>query len=263
MKRTVLILIATLLIATMYAQTPIPNSNLTWKLENDTLIISGTGVMPDFSDSDYDYAPWYNYSSLIKTVIIGDSITTIGNFAFRGCFDITSIHISSSVTTIGFNALLHSPRLTEFIVEEENVFYKVVDGVLFTINQDTLIHFPSAKSATTYSIPNSVTTIADYAFFNHDLTRINIPNSVTTIRDGAFVGCYYLRYINIEATVPPTLGNYAFFGTQYPVLVCVPRRSAKIYRKTEGWRNFNVKKIKRNGKQRMYWKPRSVVEHIT
>ena len=71
---------------------------LTWKLENGTLTISGTGAMPDYNSFT---VPWYKYRSSIRQVTIPNSVTSIGNYAFSECSSLTSITIPNSVTSIG------------------------------------------------------------------------------------------------------------------------------------------------------------------
>ena len=80
--------------------------NLTWTLYSDsTLIISGSGSMAGYYSSWEDYPPWNQmgnaYGLLIKTIIIGDSVTSIGQEAFEGCINLTSVTIGKSVAKIG------------------------------------------------------------------------------------------------------------------------------------------------------------------
>jgi len=96
------------------------------------------------------------YIAREKNYTIPNSVTTIGEGAFKGCHFLTSIKIPNSVTTIGEGA------------------------------------FNGCYSLTSINIPNSVTTIGKLAFNGcYSLTSINIPNSVTTIENRAFEGCIY------------------------------------------------------------------------
>ena len=93
-------------ISAIYAQSGTCGSNLTWTLNAETgvLTISGTGTMTDYV---WDPAPWGSYTSIIKTVIINDGVTSIGESAFYGCSSLTSLTIPNSVTSIGNWAFSH------------------------------------------------------------------------------------------------------------------------------------------------------------
>ena len=163
----------------------------------------------------------------LTSINIPNSVTTIEDWAFAGCDSLTSINIPNSVTTIGKGAFSHCDSLTSITIpssvitiignpfhfwhghlynESEAFIYE--DYVLFNKNKTTLIAYRAKK--TNYTIPNSVTTIGDWAFADCDsLTSINIPNSVTTIEDWAFAGCDSLTSINIPNSVT-TIGKGAF-----------------------------------------------------
>jgi len=73
-------------------------NNLTWKLTSDSVLtISGSGAMANYSLN----APWYLHKNKVKSVIIGNEVTTIGNYAFYVFSEIESVEIGNSVTTIG------------------------------------------------------------------------------------------------------------------------------------------------------------------
>ena len=77
------------------------NAEVTWKLENGTLTISGTGNMENYS---YRTAPWSNQRYAIHHVIIEQGITSIGDYSFQDCVDLFSVIIPNSVITIGNGA---------------------------------------------------------------------------------------------------------------------------------------------------------------
>lgn len=99
----------------------------------------------------------------IKSVIIPNSVKSIGDGVFEGCTNLKSIIIPNSVTTIGESA------------------------------------FTGCESLTSVTIPNSVTSIGSGAFSGcTNLTSVTIPNSVTSIYGNAFVGCVNLKSINVD-----------------------------------------------------------------
>ena len=78
--------------ATITASDQIPNSNLSWCLDNTGLLsVSGTGVMPDYTVENH--APWYESKYNIKSVVIKNGITGIGAYAFSSCDHITSVQL--------------------------------------------------------------------------------------------------------------------------------------------------------------------------
>jgi len=78
-------------------------ANATWEYDNGTLTISGTGAMADYTD-DLTDNPWNAYRTSITKVVIGNSITHIGNWAFMGCSALTEVTIGDHVTSIGAEA---------------------------------------------------------------------------------------------------------------------------------------------------------------
>ena len=183
--------------------------NLTWTLtEEGLLTISGTGAMTEYSNMDY---PWYSRRENIKTVIVEDGVTTIGNWAFASCTSLTSVKIPNSVTSIGDDAFYFCSSLAAIVVDEDNPHYSSDQyGVLFDKNKLTLICCPEGKIGT-YKIPDSVTSIGDYAFnYCKSLTSVEIGNSVTSIGNWAFHKCNSLTSVEIGNSVT-SIGAYAFF----------------------------------------------------
>ena len=92
-------------------------TNLVWVLDNDgRLTISGTGEMNDYSSSGSSKAPWYNYRTSIKKVIIGDSVTNIGRNAFFSCNNLVDVSIGDNVKDIGNSAFSCCSSLTDIVV---------------------------------------------------------------------------------------------------------------------------------------------------
>ena len=137
-------------------------------------------------------------------------VTTIGNRAFHNCRNLTSVTIPDSVTTIGDWAFGYCSNLTSIVVDKNNPAYQAINGNLYSKDGTVLIAYAIGKTDTSFTIPDSVTTIVDSAFYNCDnLTSVTIPNSVTTIGERAFGYCSNLTSVTIPDSVT-TIGNSAF-----------------------------------------------------
>ena len=183
--------------------------NLKWHLTDDgVLTISGKGEMKNYTES-----PWSG--SNLKRIIIGDSVTTIGNYAFSACRSLTSVTISNSITTIGYSAFSGCSSLTSVTIP---------NSVTIISNEA----FSGCSSLTSVTIPNSVTTISGELFFHcSSLTSVIIPNSVTTIEPAAFVSCSSLTSISIPNSVT-TIGIAAFTDCSSLTSVTIPNSVTTI-----------------------------------
>ena len=195
-------------------------------------------TIPNSVTSIGDYA--FNNCDGLTSITIPNSVTSIGERAFWGCSGLTSVTIPNSVTSIGSSAFNNCDGLTSIVVDGGNTTYdsrencnaiiETATNTLITGCQNTII--PNSVTSigdwafcycfylTSITIPESVTSIGRYAFVScSSLTSITIPNSVTSIGYHAFDGCSSLDTIYVEATTPPALGSDVFEGT--PSLVCV------------------------------------------
>ncbi|MBE6537805.1 MAG: leucine-rich repeat domain-containing protein, partial [Ruminococcaceae bacterium] len=90
---------------------------------------------------------------------------------------------------------------TSIEVDENNQYYKDIDGNLYSKDGKKLIQYAIGKTDTSFTIPNSVTCIGDYAFYYcTSLTSVTIPDSVTSIGSCAFSGCNRLTSIKYRGT---------------------------------------------------------------
>lgn len=150
------------------------------------------------------------------------TVTSIQEYAFYGCTELTSINIPSSVTSIGLPSSLTDhlnlgdgftscSSLKAIIVTPDNLNYSTMGGVLFDKDKTTLFACPRAKTGE-YIVPSTVKTISDEAFKEcGNITSISIPDDVTSIGFYAFYNCVALTSINIPTSLT-SLGNYAFYG---------------------------------------------------
>ena len=144
----------------------------------------------------------FSYCSGLTSVIIPNSVTSIGYRAFEGCSGLTSVTIPSSVTFIGDYAFKNCSGLTSVTIPNS----------VTSIGIEAFFHCSGLTSVT---IPNSVTSIGDQAFYGcSGLTSISIPNSVTSIGSGAFYNCSGLTSVSIPNSVT-SIGNGAFDETAW------------------------------------------------
>lgn len=220
--------------------------NLTWTLKNGVLTIDGTGPMYDYMHpQDGEAQPWFDFGYPIYTVVIGNDVTSIGNYAFSQFDNLTSVIIPDSVTSIGGHAFswctslasvsipsnvtfidtgafYFCDSLTSINVASRNPSYVSVDGVLFSADQTLLHTYPSGKADISYSIPVSVTSIGNYAFYGcSSLTSVTIPDSVTSIGGEAFMSCSNLTGVTIPEGVT-SIGDNAFYGCSSLTNVTIP-----------------------------------------
>jgi hypothetical protein len=154
-------------------------------------------------------------------------VTSIANYAFQHYSTITSVTIPDTVTYIGFQAFAYCPNLASIEVGALNEIYTTADGVLFDKPPTTLIQCPSGKTGV-YSIPNGVTTIAEWAFAACDnLKSITIPNSVTSIPPHGMYFCHGLTNVTIPNSVS-SIGDQAFCNCSSLTSIRIPNGVASI-----------------------------------
>ena len=204
--------------------------NLTWELScNSVLTISGTGAMADY---EYSIVPWYDYRSSIKSIVIDDGVTSIGDYAFGSCSSLTSVTIPNSVTSIGEDAFWACSKLTSVTIP--NSVTSIGNSAFSRCSKLTSITIPnsvtsignntfSSCSFTSITIPNSVKSIGDYAFgYCSSLTSVTIPNSVTSIGNSAFDGCSKLTSPVYNAHC------FAYMPTSYSGVYAIPEGIKQI-----------------------------------
>ena len=172
--------------------------SITWTLDDlGNLTLSGSGEMWNYN---YDDSPFKDYG--IKTVTIGDGITSIGNFVFYGCSGLTKLTLPNSVTSIGNNAFYECSGLTELTLPNslESIEYSAFSGCS-GLTELTLpngvrsigsLVFGGCSGLTKLTLPNSLESIGEYAFSGcSGLTELTLPNSLTSIGRYAFKDCIY------------------------------------------------------------------------
>jgi len=172
--------------------------NAVWKLyDSGVLVISGKGKMFDYYILSTDRAPWHKYRSNIKRIIIGEEITSIGNYAFYECSNLTGISIPKGIKSIGAASFYYCTSLLDITIPET-----------VTTIETNLFYY--CLSLTSITLPEHITSIGVYAFGNcSSLNSITIPSKVINIGMSAFSSCTNLQTITIPKSVT-FIGDYAF-----------------------------------------------------
>ena len=186
---------------------------------------------PDYAISGnplyYAHHLYSDENTEITDLVIPNSVTSIGQYAFVGCSGLTSVTIPNSVTSIGYQAFKGCSSLTS--VEIPNSVTKIQEYA-----------FSGCSGLTSVTIPNSVTSICNYAFVGcSSLTSVEIPNSVTKIQEYAFSGCSGLVDVYCKATTPPMCtGDGPYFNYEEAKLY-VPAGTVAQYQVADYWKNFS------------------------
>ena len=146
--------------------------------ESGRLTITGTGAIWDsvVGEGGTIKNIWHHLRLYVKSVIVGEGITHLGEFAFAQNVNMTEVTLPETLTSIGGNAFSSCSKLQEI------------------------------------KLPSKVETIGNFAFSETAITSINIPNTVTTIGFRAFLRCTELKEITIPASVND-MSNYVFDGS--------------------------------------------------
>ncbi len=162
----------------------------------------------------------------LTSVTIPNSVTSIGNLTFYGCTGLTSVTIPESVMSIGDRAFSGCSGLTSIRVEQGNTKYDSRDNCNAIIETATNTLIAGCQNTV---IPNSVTSIGNYAFSGcTSLTSVTIPNSVTSIGSSTFYGCSGLESVVLGSGVK-TIGSDAFSGcTGLQSITCYSMRPPTV-----------------------------------
>ena len=190
------------------------------------VINSNSLIAKDHTTSSYPSKDGWLAGSEFTSLVIGNGVTSIGNYAFSGCSSLTSITIPEGVTSIGWYAFSGCSSLTSITIPD-------------SVTSIGSYAFSYCSSLGSVTIGNGVTSIRYRAFRGcSSLVSITIPDSVTSIGDDAFEDCSSLTSVYCKPTTPPSGDFYMFYNNASGRKIYVPIKSVEAYKSAEGWSHY-------------------------
>lgn len=226
-------------------------ANLTWTLQDGNLTISGTGKMTNYNSTS---RRWGGLPEKIVSITIEEGVTSIGNFAFYGCSNLTSISIPEGVITVGEQAFYNCKRLISINIPESlksigsDAFancQQLSEIHISTMQSWLSIEYDSPRSRPNYGgsiihlyqketeitdilVPDDVTDIGDYAFYNcSSISNVTMHDNVIRVGNYAFYGCSSLLDITMSDSIE-SIESYAFYGCSSLANIEIPRGVSQI-----------------------------------
>lgn len=158
----------------------------------------------------------------------GHPVVEIKDTAISSPRDIWSVSLPTSLTTMIGNPFARCENLSGISVAEGNTAFEVVDGVLFSIEDQRLISYPAGLTDEHYDIPEGTQIIGDKAFYSASdcLTSIHMPDSLTHIGEYAFAYNYFRR-IDIPQSITK-ISDGAFYFSVLASKVNIPQSVTEI-----------------------------------
>lgn len=202
--------------------------NLSWSLDLDTgeLTISGTGEMKSYGFRGTD-TPWHAYIDSIRSVRIGDTVTSIGHYAFYGCKNLQgTFYIPKNVFSIGGKVFEECTAINCISVDEKNQYFTVENDILMNKEKTRVLWCPKTKTGQLI-LPKETRTIDSTAFSGcKQLTGpLVLPKGVNVIGDEAFRFCEGLSGDLVIPEGIETLGgyeSYCFADTKFGGKLSLP-----------------------------------------
>ena len=193
----------------------------------------------------------FSESEQLTNVIISDSVISIGECAFYESGALKNVRLPNGLKSINKSTFEYCGNLTSVNIPDS--VSTIGEDAFHACNKLTSIKIPNrvtkisegtfsyCSSLTGITIPNNVTEIDAYAFSDcSGFTSITIPEHVASIGDYAFERCNNLKTITVQPTTPPTLGKNAI-PSRIPnslTRIYVPKGSLYTYKSADGWKDY-------------------------
>ena len=149
----------------------------------------------------------------LKDIKLSENLSSIGNYVFQSDSALVSLTLPAHLEKIGQAITRYCPQLEQIKVDPNNAYLCDIDGVIFSKDKKTLMHFPAGRKGS-YAIPTGTETIGSYAFYECDsLKQITIPDGVVSLQNYAF-GYLPLTELDLPASVTKIATNYALYYLQ-------------------------------------------------
>lgn len=143
---------------------------------------------------------FYNRKSP-KRIRMSNWVTAIGDYAFGWCTSLTSAELSNELTVLGKNPFMGCAKLSRLILCGSHTKCAVINNVLFDREKKRMVSYPAGLKNISYTIPNGVWVIDDFAFYeNHTLRQVFLPNCVRSMGKNPFMKCDKLDKIVLRST---------------------------------------------------------------
>lgn len=140
--------------------------------------------------------------SELKEITIPDSVVKLGNGAFSDCTSLKQVEFGESLKTLGIGVFAGCSSLKEIIIDKDHEYFTVSDGCLYDKDITKLYLMIPVREKETYSMPSTVTDIAEYAFWGcNSVKNLSISNIIEEIPAFAFSNCKSLQAVSIPASV--------------------------------------------------------------
>jgi hypothetical protein len=155
----------------------------------------------------------------LEECVLPNTLLTIESQAFMNCASLKNVALGSKVSSIEEDAFFGCTGIEEFTVSADNKYFCSEDGVLYNKDKTILLLYPAGNARSEFVIPNTVTTIASYAFDRaNKLNKVTVPASVKTIEQSAFYNCENLAVIRVESPALVSTDNnvsmHTYFGSK-------------------------------------------------
>lgn len=192
----------------------------------------------------------FNNCNNLTSIILPNSLTTIGNSAFSGCTNLSTITIPESVIAIETAAFSECSNLSSITIPNNVVnigSYSFrgctnLSSITISNNVETIYGhtFSGCSKLESVIIPNGVTSIGNEAFRDcESLTSVTFGSKLTSIDYYAFKGCKALRTVKSYIKEPYSINNNIFENDTYRQgTLYVPMGTMNLYARFDGWREF-------------------------